>query len=371
MSSATRRLDAVIDRYVGDKIVGTNVIFSLGGEVVYARAAGFLDREGGRVMAPRTLFRLSSVTKPYVAVTALTLMEAGRLKLDAAVTDYLPTFRPRLADGRAPTITIAQLLTHTSGLTYDLGLTVPLDQPPSGGIDRSHLTLAENIDRIANVPLAFAPGTGWAYSLAIDVLGGVLEAIEGKSLPSIVAERVLAPLGLGDTGFWPADPTRLSVAYADGTPPHPMADPERIFNPDGSSIVFSPSRAFDRNAFPSGGAGMVGSAEDFFTFIETLRRGGAPLLSPATMPLLTDSHTAGLDTGMPGYGFSHGWSVIEDPVAAATTMSAGGWNWGGVYGHQWYVDPARQATLLVFSNTAVEGCTGRYPLDVRDAAFAA
>ena len=178
MSSATRRLDAVIDRYVGDKIVGTNVIFSLGGEVVYARAAGFLDREGGRVMAPRTLFRLSSVTKPYVAVTALTLMEAGRLKLDAAVTDYLPTFRPRLADGRAPTITIAQLLTHTSGLTYDLGLTVPLDQPPSGGIDRSHLTLAENIDRIANVPLAFAPGTGWAYSLAIDVLGGVMEAIE-------------------------------------------------------------------------------------------------------------------------------------------------------------------------------------------------
>lgn len=370
MSSPADRIDAVIDRYVGPKIVGTNVIMSVGGEVVYARAAGFLDRQANRPMRPRTLFRLSSVTKPFVAVAALTMVEAGLMRLTDPVTAFLPRFRPRLADGREPVITIAHLMTHTSGLTYDLGYESGAPRPPSGGIDHAPLTMAENLDRIAALPLAFAPGTGWTYSVGIDVLGGVLEVLDGSPLPDIIRRRVTGPLGLADTDFWPVDPDRLSVAYADGTPPHPMADPELVRGSDGGAILFSPSRAFDRSVFPSGGAGMVGSAEDFLTFIETLRRGGAPLLSSSTMPLLTEVHTRGIDTGMPGCGYSHGWSVFFDTEVAAVPFSTGTWNWGGVYGHQWYVDPSRKTTLIVFSNTAMEGCTGRYPLDVRDAAFA-
>lgn len=362
-----RGIDAIVDGAIGQKIVGANILIKLDGELVYNRQAGFLDREANRPIKPQTIFRLASVSKPMVSVAALAMIEAGKLRLDDPVTRYLPNFRPRLADGSAPAITVSQLLTHTSGLTYDTDN--GNGEPACGGSSYSDFDLAENIRRIAALPLAFAPGTSWRYSVAIDVLGGVMEVADGRTLPEIVKARVTDPLGMADTGFWPTDPDRLAVAYADGTPPTRMGEIERVKDGEGF-VEFWTGRAFDRTAFPSGGAGMIGSAEDFLIFLETMRKGGSPLLSPASMKLLTEARTVDLDPAPSGQGYSHGWSIYRDPTVQKLPCKPGTWAWGGIYGHQWYVDPASGLTILIFTNTALEGCIGAFPKDVFQAVYA-
>lgn len=366
MSKLAANLDAVIDQALEDqRIVGTHVLVAIDGDIAYARAAGFRDREAGLAMAPGTIFRLASVTKPYVAVAALAAVEAGLLDLDAPVTRYLPEFRPRLADGREPVITVRQLMTHTSGLTYDL---TKATRPASAGIDGLSLGMADALAGIASAPLAFAPGSAWEYSVGIDVLGGVLEAAEGKTLPEVVRARVTGPLGLTDTDFRVVDPARLAVAYADGHPPHRMAEIEVVTNPDGSTMTFAPGRIFDPKAFPSGGAGMAGTAEDFFAFIEALRTGGGPVLGPNWAKLARENAIGTLEAREPGRHFSHVCSMYSDPARSGSPLSPGSWGWGGVYGHQWRVDHERRMVILSFTNTAVEGCNGAFPGEVVAAA---
>lgn len=366
MSKLAANLDAVIDRALAEqRIVGTYVLVAIDGDIAYARTAGFRDREAGTPMAPRTIFRLASVTKPYVAVAALAAAEAGVLDLDAPVTRYLPDFRPKLPDGSAPVITPRQLMTHTSGLTYNLsGAT----RPVSNGLDNVFLPMAEALAGYATVPLAFAPGTKWEYSVGIDVLGGVLEAAEGKTLPEIVRARVTGPLGLQDTGFRVVDATRLATPYADGRPAKRMGEIETVIGADGSATTFAPGRIFDPVAFPSGGAGMAGTVEDFLVFIEALRKGGAPVLGPKWAPLVRENAIGALEARDPGRHFSHVCSMYEDPAKAGSPLSPGSWGWGGVYGHQWRVDHERRMVVLSFSNTAVEGCNGAYPGEIVAAA---
>ncbi|MDQ0395938.1 serine hydrolase domain-containing protein [Labrys monachus] len=361
-----RRLDAVIDAAIGEeRIVGAVVLVAEDGQIVYRRAAGHADREAGRPTAEDSIFRLASVTKPLVAAAALSLAEAGVLGLDDPVTRFLPGFRPKLADGSEPAITVRQLLTHTSGLIYGY----PESAGISEGIDRPGRGMVENLERIAAQPLAFAPGTAWRYSVAIDVLGGLLEQAAGAGLPAIVARHVTGPLGLADTEFTPTKPERLAAAYADGKPrPIRMAALQPVQGKD-TIFLFAPDRCFDPASFPSGGAGMVGTAGDFLAFLEAVRTGGGPILSPASAALLGENAIGTLDTGVPGRGFSLGWSIARDPAAAGVPYSPGSWQWGGVYGHSWFVDPARRLSVVAFSNTAVAGVDGAYPEAIRNAVY--
>jgi CubicO group peptidase (beta-lactamase class C family) len=360
------RLDAVIDEAIRNEvIVGAVVLVAEEGETVYRRAAGYADREAGRRIAENTIFRLASVTKPLVAVAALSLAEAGVIGLDDPVTRFLPEFRPKLADGSEPVITLRHLLTHTSGLIYgydrSAGISEGLDQPGRG--------MAENLAKIAAQPLAFAPGTSWAYSVGIDVLGAVLEKATGLSLPEIVARRVTVPLGLKDTAFLPTDRGRLATAYADGDPrPVPMAAHQPVQGKAGM-LTFAPDRNFDPGSFPSGGAGMFGTAGDILAFLEAMRRGGAPVLSAESLELLARNAIGNFDTTVPGRGFSLGWSITYDPAAGASPFSPGTWQWGGVYGHSWFVDPVRKLSVVSFSNTAVAGVNGPYPDAIRAAVY--
>ncbi len=160
-----------------ERVVGAVVLVSEEEGSVYAQAAGLADRASKRPMRRDAIFLLSSLTKPIVAATALAMIEQGILHFDDPVTRWLPDFKPKLADGRAPTITTRHLLTHTAGLGYGFF------QPPgsayhrlsvSDGMDAPGRLLDDNLSRLASAPLAFAPGEGWAYSLALDVLGGVI-----------------------------------------------------------------------------------------------------------------------------------------------------------------------------------------------------
>ena len=369
-------LDKIVDAALTEKrLVGAVVIVVEDGKVVYRRAAGLANRETGSAMRSDSIFRLTSVSKPYVTATAMRLVEQGKLRLDDPVTRWLPGFRPKMADGSTATITIRQLLNHTSGLGYGFG------EGPDGpytrlgvstGTDEGKVSLDENLRRLSRAPLLQAPGAKWTYSLSTDVLGSVIEKVTKRPLPAAVEQLVLRPLQLRDTGFQVRAANRLTAAYADGTPqPVLMHDGQKV-PLWGSTMTFRPSRALDPNAFPSGGAGMQGSAEDFVRFIEVIRKGGSPILRNATVAeMMRDQVGPQAQAQGPGWGFGFGWAVLDDPIAAKVPMSTGTIQWLGAYGHNWFVDPVRKLTVVIFTNTAFEGMSGRFPVDVRNAVYAA
>jgi CubicO group peptidase (beta-lactamase class C family) len=149
-----------------------------------------------------------------------------------------------------------------------------------------------------------------------------------------------------------------------------MADPQSVEGDDGGSVVFSPSRIFSDKAFQSGGAGMAGTPEDIAKFLEALRTGGGAALKPETVALGFSNRIGDLYRKDQGQRFGYFGAVIDDPAAAESPSAAGTVNWGGVYGHSWLVDPANAITIVSMSNTALEGCTGRYPKDLIRAAYA-
>lgn len=370
---ATARLDAAIDSALEERrIVGAVVLVSRDGRVVYRRAAGFSDREAGRTARVDDIFRLASVTKPIVAATALALVERGRFALETPVDSILPDFRPRLADGRAPRITIRHLLTHTSGLGYRFA---QADDGPyaqagvSDGLDQPGMSLAENLRRIASAPLATEPGTHWAYSVAIDVLGAVIEKACDAPLGDVVAELVTRPLDMRDTGFTVADRSRLAAAYADGVPEPVRMGEHHIVPFQGMNISFAPDRIFDPASFPSGGGGMAGTAGDVLAFLEAIRTGGGPILRPATVEAAMHNQIGDLPILVPGRGWGLLASVLKDPVAADTPQSPGTLQWGGVYGHSWFIDPTERLTVVALTNTAIEGMAGLFPIAIRDALY--
>lgn len=376
--AAALRLDAVIDAAVHEKrIVGAVVLAAQDGRLFYERAAGFADREAAVPAQTRTIFRLASVSKPIVSGLVMQLVEAGRIGLDDAVTRFLPTFRPRLEDGTEPVISIRQLLTHSSGIGYRFA------QPVGGaydahdvsdGMDQPGLGLAENLRRMAACPLLFRPGERWAYSLGIDVLGGVVEQVLGQSLGDAVQAGVTGPLGMTDTGFAVADRSRLAVPYADGSPvPVAMTDGMQISltTPAFEAVVrFDPGRILDAGSYASGGAGMAGTAGDVLRFLEAIRGGGAPILQRETVAvMMRDQFGIRAQAQGPGWGFGFGWGVLSDPGGTATPQSAGTIQWGGAYGHSWFVDPVRRLTVVALTNTAFAGMAGPFPIGIRDAVY--
>ncbi len=375
-----RRLDAVVDGAIAaERVVGAVVLASVDGKLVYSRAAGLADRERGNAMREDTLFRLASVSKLWVSTAALVLAGQQRIGLDDDIRTWLPDFRPRLADGSEPAITVRHLFTHTSGLGY--GFLEPGDGPyhragVSDGMDQTTLTLGENLVRLASVPLLFAPGTAWHYSLSIDVLGAVVEKAAGAPLPEVVRGLVARPLDVVDTDFQLRDAARLAAAYADGSPrPRRMADVDRLPTFEGlAPVAMDSARAFDKNAFPSGGAGMIGTAPDTLRLLEALRRGGAPVLAERFAAEMGRNHIGDLPVaGWPGWGQGLGFSVLKDPAASGTPESPGTWRWGGAYGHSWFVDPTEKLAVVAFTNTAFEGMSGggRFPQDICRAIYQA
>jgi CubicO group peptidase (beta-lactamase class C family) len=366
------RLDLAIERALEERrIVGTVVLVARGGDIVYARAAGFADRESGRSMQENCIFLLSSVAKPIVTAAALRLVENGRMSLGDSVRRWLPEFMPRLPDGRVPEITIHHLLTHSAGLTYVF--MEPGDGPYhrlriSSGFDRSDANLDEIVRRISAAPLSYEPGAGWGYSMAIDVLGAVIEKATLRPLPQAVAELILDPLDMKDTGFAVVDTRRLVVHYADGQPePRRMADDDQVSFFE-RPVAFCPVRLLDPTAFPSGGAGMAGTASDALKFLETLRAGG--LLQPQTRSAMFKVQARTRDQAEgPGWEFGFGGAVLVDPNAAGTPQAPGTLQWNGAYGHKWFIDRANAFTVVALTNTAFEGMIGRFTVDVRNAVY--
>ncbi len=367
----SQRVRDVVDEVIRqERIVGAVVLVSQEGQSVCSHAAGFLDREAGLPMQENAIFRLASVSKLIVSVAAMLLVEQGKMRLTDPVTNFLPAFTPRLSNGTTPVITIKHLLTHTAGLRYGFG------EGKNGryhkanvstGLDQPGLSMEENLHRIASVPLDYVPGTQWGYSVATDVLGAAMSAACQEPLQALVRRLVTVPLGMKDTSFSVTDRTRLAKPYMDGKP-RPLPMPMEAKLGTGEGLLFSLNRIHNSASFPSGGAGMAGTAPDIMRLVNCLCYGGSRLMSPSTMTAMNSQQVAPHEVE-PGWGFGLGWSVLVDPQKTQTPQGVGTAKWGGVYGHSWFFDPSRKLSVVALTNTSLAGMTGRFPMGVRNAAY--
>lgn len=372
-------VEEVIHRTLAEKrIVGSVVQIAWKGEVVYTSADGLADREQNRRMQENALFRYASVTKPIVSTAAMVLISEGKLKLDDPVMKWLPEFRPEQPNGEVASMTVHHLMTHTAGLTYrffqENGGTYEL-AGVSDGMDIAGITLEENLQRIASVPLLYEPGEMWRYSIATDVLGAVIEKVTGLTLREAVQLLVTHPLGMKDTDFVAVDSMRMTAAYADSSDssgqPRRLRDEDQVPFIEGTAgFQLAPDRYLDPSTYLSGGAGMIGSAGDFLVLLETLRQGGGSLLPQALVTEMTTNQIGDLEMPYwPGRGFGLGFTLLKDPVEAGTPESAGTWRMGGTYGHSWFVDPTEELSVVAFTNTALEGMSGRFTTELCEAVY--
>jgi CubicO group peptidase (beta-lactamase class C family) len=192
--------------------------------------------------------------------------------------------------------------------------------------------------------------------------------VSGQALPHAVAELVLNPLELQDTAFAVVDPRRLVAQYADAQPePRRLADDDSV-NFFGRPVAFSLVRLLEQRAFPSGGSGMAGTADDVMTFLEAVRAGSLLQSQTRRAMFIVQARTEGQAEG-PGWEFGYGGAVLVDRQAANTPQAPGTLQWNGACGHKWFIDPVNEFTVVALTNTAFEGMIGRFPADIRDAVY--
>ena len=373
-----RRVRSALAQAVDEtRIAGGVVLVALDGDVITQEAAGFANQALAIPMHIDTRFRLASVTKPIVSLAAMKLLEMGVLDLHEPVSHWLPYFRPSLADGRRPDITLHHLLSHSSGLSYGFQEHPGSEYERFGisdGLDCSGLSLEENLRRLAAAKLKFEPGTAWQYSLALDVVGAIIERATGRTLPDAIDALISGPLGLDSLAFIVQSEFELAVPYVDSLQTLTMMpEPAEVVPPEGpNAIRFSPCRAHTVGEFPSGGAGMVGAASDILKVLEIVRKKGAGFLDAKLVRLMCSAHVgADLRAQGDGWGFGYMGGVLMAPSVLNTPQRVGTVGWGGVYGHSWFFDPAAGLTVVSLTNTTWEGVGGRFPQDVRDAVYAA
>lgn len=372
----SERLDLVIAKALREKrLVGCVVAVAEQGRTIYRKAHGLNDREAAQKMHEGDIFRLSSLTKAITAMAVLKLVEQGKLGLEDPITHYLPGFTPKLRDGSTPEIRLRHLLTHTSGLSSPF---LETQNGPyhslkiaDGLADSGSLSLDENIKRLAKAPLLFEPGRGWQYSLGLDVLGKVIELVSEQNLERAIAELITDPLDMRQTRFRAAPTLALAVPYADHKPEPIRMDSDVFHHPIGESeVVFSPKRAYDPNAFLSGGSGMISCVDDYLNFLEAIRTNR--LLKPENTQRIFQNTTGQLSIPLAGPGF--GWGLIGalllDPQKAGRPMAPFSSGWSGVYGHTWWIDPTNEISTVILTNTSFEGTSGRFPDEIRAEVFA-
>jgi CubicO group peptidase (beta-lactamase class C family) len=365
---------AYIDRGV---FTGIRTLVARRGVVVHDGAYGMRDKEAGLPMTQDAIFRLYSMTKPIVCTALMTLYEEGRFRLIDPVARYIPSFanvQVREADGtlRAPKrpMMIKDVMTHTSGLTYHwLGETQVGPLYRGGKLGDAKVSLAESIDEIASLPLAFDPGTRWHYSVGIDVVARLVEVISGKTLAETLKERIFAPLGMTDTGFSVPENRRnqLAAMYGRGDPfnsdqtlMHYFGDWMKGVN---ERVDLSKTYPVDApETFQRGGHGLFGTTSDYFRFAQMLCNGGEfegkRIIGRKTLELMHSNHLPlallplqldGLPT--PGYGFGLGSRVALDVAATGKPGSVGEFGWAGAAKTYYWVDPVEKLVAVFMTQS--------------------
>lgn len=357
------RIAATVQHDIDDKrIAGAVTLVVRHGHVAWLKSQGMMDREAAKPMQADALFRICSMTKPITSVAVMMLYEEGRFLLDDPISKYLPEFKNPKVLVKPPTgmpysipatkeITIRDLLRHTSGLTYnwndDLG---PLYEKAgiASGLLQYDGTIADNVKKLATVPLLFNPGDRFEYGLSLDVLGRLVEVVSGKPLDEFFRTRIFEPLGMKDTYFYPPENKldRLATAYTyypdkglNRFPDTPIKEGNFSYSADYPSR--GPKKLF------SGGAGLVSTAMDYARFCQMMLDGGklsnTRLLSRKTVELMTHDQLGKIGPDQ-GFGLGFGVEGVKSPLAELG--SPGEYNWGGFFYTGFTIDPKEQMIVI-------------------------
>jgi len=351
------------------RLPGAVVLVARNGRVVFEEAVGYLDPVRRTPISKEAIFRIYSMTKPLVSALALNLMEEGRIFLTDPVSLYLPQFRElrvgveRTGPNGEPTlelvpaqrpILVYDLLRHTSGITYGIFFdSLVKREYRRVGLDAVDQTREEFLNKLANLPLQFQPGTVFEYGNSTDLLGHLLEQITGQSLEQLLEKRIFRPLGMADTGF--SVPEAKWGRIAEPFPQDPFTGAPTPTPLD----VRRPPKRF------SGGAGLVSTARDYFRFLQALLEGGAlegrRILSPKAVALMTQDHLGplylpSLQRGAaylpgPGYGFGLGVAVRLADGGSPLMGSSGDYSWAGLFGTYFFVDPKERLIGIFLSQS--------------------
>ena len=367
-------MQAYVDRGV---YAGVSTLIARRGVVVHAGHFGWRDKEAQSPMTAATIFRLYSMTKPIVCTGLMTLYEEGRFQLIDPVAKYIPAFggvKALDADGAlvdpARPITVRDLMTHTSGLTYHFLEDSPVSRIyAKGKLLDARVSLEAAIDGLAQFPLAFQPGSRFQYSLGIDVAARVIEVISGRPLGAFLRERLFEPLGMVDTAFEvpPEKRDRLAAMYGrpDVIDPAQTASGALAAWREGFNERIDVSATYpvdDPETFAFGGHGLFGTIGDYFRFAQMLANGGrldgerivgrktlalmhANHLSPALLPI----EIGGLP--LPGYGFGLGSRVLLDVAESGAPGSVGEFGWSGAAKTHYWVDPQEEIVGLFMTQS--------------------
>jgi len=380
------------ERYVEPgKIPGCTTLVARAGRVAYFDVQGQRDLERQRPLTPDTIFRIYSMSKPITSVALMSLWEEARFLLDDPVDKIIPSWKnlrvfeqgnhPHFLTRRPErAMTIRDLLTHTSGLTYGFMERSNVDAAYRklgfGRTNERGEDLQTMIDHLAELPLEFSPGTRWNYSVSTDVCGYLVEQLSGMRLDDFLRERIFEPLGMSDTSF-EIDEARLdrfaaNYARTRRRTLHLEDDPQH------SSYL--------NVSFLSGGGGLVSTAADYLRFCEMLRCGGEldgqRILGRRTIETMTRNHLPeGRDltqmalgrfaeTPFAGTGFGLGFSVILDPTLGVGVGSVGEYAWGGAASTIFWIDP-REDLIVIFMTQLMPSTTFNFRGQLKQLVYSA
>jgi CubicO group peptidase (beta-lactamase class C family) len=404
MSSARlARLDDVMQRRYVDsgQLPGMLTYVYRKGQLVHTGMCGQMDLERGRKMREDAIFRIYSMSKPITAVALMMLVEEALIGLDDPVHTHIPEWEdlavyasgtPSLLAEAPPSylttpvarpMKVVDLATHTSGLTYGFMMRTAVDaayrrvkvtdRQTEGGLQGM-------IDQLAKIPLDFSPGMAWNYSVAIDVLGYLVEKLSGQSFGEFLRTRLFHPLGMNDTAFWvPEDKTeRFSSCYQPETGGCGLK-----LQDDGRESTYAQPPKLE-----SGGGGLVSTAHDYLRFCRMMLNGGTldgvQILSPKTVALFSLNHLPDnreiVDMSFPGMfsesdyagvGFSLGCGVNVDVAKTRLPGTLGTYSWGGAAATAFWIDPTEELAIVFM--TQVIGSEARLTLrrDLRTLVYSA
>ncbi|MEI8303164.1 MAG: serine hydrolase domain-containing protein [Burkholderiales bacterium] len=389
MSTATRDFSglhaAMRAAVAGELLAGVSSAVLIGHEVVDQHCTGWADRERGEALRPDHLFRMFSSTKLIASCAALMLVDEGRVALDAPIEEHLPQLARRrvlrlgatsLEDTEPArrSITLRHLLCHGSGLGY--GLLDPGTLLYQAFIDhkvRDETTpLSVMMDRLEPLPLYFHPGESWAYSIASDVLGRLVEVVSGQAFDVFLRERIFGPLGMHDTGFVvpPGGADRLVAHYRGASLNRPL-------KPGLTRMENVPWRGAHLTPVPrlSGGGGLVSTLPDTIAFIRSLMPGGPHLLAPETQAMMMRNHLAegayaGFPGPIPGKGYGLGGAVTLAEAPGDPPDSVDEFQWGGMAGTHWWINPRRGIAGVVMAQRDI-AFWHPFSFEMKRAAYAA
>lgn len=357
------RLHALMQDVVDQKqLPGAVTLLARHGKVVDYRTYGMRDAASGSPMTSDTIFRAFSMTKPVTGVAMMLLYEQGKWLPSDPIAKHIPEFAHLkvckgldsagnmiLEDPIHPP-TMQELMTHTAGFVYGFFGNTPVDKEyQKSGVMQSK-SLREFIEKLAKIPLAYQPGTKWVYSSSMDIQGYVIEKLSGQTLPDFVQEHIFKPLGMKDSGFF--------------VPPNKRGRFVTIYRSnEKGEVVPAPGFGGDYAAqptMPSGGGGLVTTAEDYFRFAEMLadlgELNGVRILSPASVQLMSSNHLApnlltgefgiGAQVMRPGLGYGYDCAVEYDPLEANLPEGRGTFFWDGAAGTWFWIDPTNDIVFI-------------------------